>query len=276
MIAWQRKIPTSRRALAYGLLIALLACQNIKEKERPLTTEQKCMKSLGLIGGTSWHSTIDYYKFINESVNEHFGNNTNPPLLVFTMNQAQVHKYQIENNWMGIADMLIEGGKRLQEAGAEKLMFCANTPHKVYDQVEGQLEAPIIHIADATAENIKNVGIKKVCFLGTKYSMTEDFITGRISDNGIDVLVPERADIIDELHHIIMEELTYGKIVPESKAFVLNVIGSFIEEGVEGVVLGCTEFPLMIKKDDLNIPIFNTTEIHAQAGVNYILRDYLK
>ena len=268
----------SIRILVYIFLLTLFGCQKPSEEQNRngAIVEEKNMKNLGLIGGTSWHSTIDYYKYINESVNGHFGNNTNPPLMVFTMNQAEVHKLQLENNWSGIADMLIDGGKRLQDAGAEKLMFCANTPHKVYHQVVEQLNIPIIHIADATAEVIKMQGIEKVCFLGTKYSMTEDFITGRISDNGIEVLVPERADIIDELHRIIMEELTYGKIVPESKAFVLNVIGSFIEEGVEGVILGCTEFPLMIKKDDLNIPIFNTTEIHAQAGVNYILRDYLK
>ena len=262
--------------IIYITLIALLGCQGVSNEVAKSCTidEEKSMKSLGLIGGTSWHSTIDYYKFINESVNEHFGNNTNPPLLVFTMNQAQVHQYQKENNWTGIADMLIEGGKRLQEAGAEKLMFCANTPHKVYNQVKGQLEAPIIHIADATAENIKNVGIKKVCFLGTKYSMTEDFVTGRIANNNIETLVPKRPEVVEELHRIIIEELTYGNIIPESKAYVLQVIESFIDQGAEGVVLGCTEFPLMIHDSDLEIPIFNTTEIHAMAGVNFILKDF--
>ncbi len=229
------------------------------------------MNVLGLIGGTSWHSTIEYYKYINESVNEHYGNNTNPPLMVFTMNQALVHQHQNENNWPGIADMLIEGGKRLQSAGAEKLMFCANTPHKVYDQVENELDVPIIHIADATAENIKKRGIDKVGFLGTKYTMTEDFITQRISNNNIEVIVPTRPDVVDKLHRIIIEELTYGKIIPESKQYVIDVIHGFIEEGITGIVLGCTEFPLMIDESDLQIPIFNTTNIHAQAGVNYIL-----
>lgn len=264
--------------LFYLFLIILLGCQNVKEETKSDTTimADKNMKILGLIGGTSWHSTIEYYSYINESVNEHFGNNTNPPLMVFTMDQSKVHKYQIENNWNGIADMLIEGGKRLQDAGAEKLMFCANTPHKVYDQVEKQLSTPIIHIADATAENIKKQGIKKVCFLGTKYSMTEDFITQRITNNGIEVLVPIEPQVIEELHRIIIEELTYGKIIPESKVFVLNVIHSFIEQEVEGVILGCTEFPLMLNESDLQIPIFNTTAIHAKAGVNYILKDYLE
>lgn len=232
------------------------------------------MKVLGLIGGTSWHSTIDYYRYINEAVNEHFGDNTNPPLMVFTMDQAKVHKYQVEDNWSGIADMLVEGGRRLQNAGAEKLLFCANTPHKVYGQVEHQLSVPIIHIADATAENIKERGIEKVCFLGTKYSMTEDFITKRIADNGIEVLVPDDAKVIDELHRIIIEELTYGEIVPASKKYVLEVIQSFVDQGVKGIILGCTEFPLMIKEDDLEIPLFNTTEIHANAAVDYILEEF--
>jgi aspartate racemase len=234
------------------------------------------MKVLGLIGGTSWHSTIEYYQYINESVNEHFGNNTNPPLMVYTMNQAKVHKYQVENNWSGIADMLVEGGKRLQNAGVEKLMFCANTPHKVYEEVERQLNTPILHIADATAENINERGIEKVCFLGTQYTMTEDFITQRIADKGIEVLVPQAPEVIEELHRIIIEELTYGKIIPESKQYVLEVIQSFVDQGVEGVILGCTEFPLMIDENDLSIPLFNTTKIHAEAGVNYILEDLKK
>lgn len=256
------------------LLLSLSSCQNspIPEKNNTTTyTQNKNMKVLGLIGGTSWHSTIEYYKFINESVNEHFGNNTNPPLAVFTIDQAQVHKYQIENNWSGIADMLIEAGKRLEAAGAEKLMFCANTPHKVFNDVEKQLNVPIIHIADATTTSIKKQGIKKLCFLGTKYSMTEDFITKRIANNGIEVLAPSQPEVIDELHRIIIEELTYGKIIPESKEYVLDVIHSFGEQGARGVILGCTEFPLMINQEDLEIPIFNTTDIHAQAGVDFIL-----
>ena len=263
------------RKLLFISLLCLIGCHNAKEEvnDTPAFKEDKNMKVLGLIGGTSWHSTIEYYRYINEAVNEYFGNNTNPPLMVFTMNQAKVHKYQIEDNWSGIADMLVEGGTRLQNAGAEKLMFCANTPHKVYEQVAEQLDVPVLHIADATAEKIKEQGIKKVCFLGTKYSMTEDFITKRIADNGIKVLVPVDRVVIENLHHIIMQELVYGKINPTSKQYVIGVIQSFVEQGVEGVILGCTEFPLMINESDLQIPIFNTTEIHANAGVDFILQD---
>jgi aspartate racemase len=232
------------------------------------------MRTLGLIGGTSWHSTIDYYRYINESVNHFFGDNTNPPLLVYTLNQSLVHKYQVESDWNGIAELLINAGKSLERAGAEMLMFCANTPHKVYNEVKKSIDTPILHIADATAKAIQAADIRKVCFLGTRYSMVEDFVTRRIADNHIEVYTPESKEDIEELHRIIQKELTYGNIVPQSKDYVKKVIQALVDKGAEGVVLGCTEFPLMIKPDDLQIQVFNTTEIHAQAGVDFILQDY--
>lgn len=231
------------------------------------------MRKLGLIGGTSWHSTIEYYRYINQYVNDFFGDNTNPPLLVYTLNQALIHRYQMESNWSGIAELLAEAGRSLQKAGAEKVMFCANTPHKVYSIVEQQIDVPILHIADATAAAIKSAGIKKVCFLGTKYSMIEDFVTQRIANNGIEVVTPKADSVIDELHRIIREELTYGNVTSESKNYVISVIQSLVDSGAEGVVLGCTEFPLMIKETDLQIPVFNTTEIHARAGADFILKN---
>lgn len=229
------------------------------------------MNTLGLIGGTSWHSTLDYYSTINQAVNDYFGNNTNPPLLVFTLNQAEIHRFQIENKWDSIANMLTNAAVSLNKAGAESVMFCANTPHKVYNIVQQKLDFPVIHIADVTAKAIQKKGLKKVCFIGTKYSMTEDFITGRIEDNGLNVLVPKEETVIDELHRIIIEELTYGEVKPESKKYVLSVINRMMDDGAEGVILGCTEFPLMIFKDDLDIPIFDTTKIHSQSGVDYVL-----
>ncbi len=232
------------------------------------------MRTLGLIGGTSWHSTIDYYRYINQSVNKYFGDNTNPPLLVYTLNQSMVHKYQVESNWAGVAELLIQAGKSLERAGAEMLMFCANTPHKVYKEVRQEVTVPILHIADATARDIQARDICKVAFLGTKYSMVEDFVTQRIANHHIEVYTPESKEDIEELHRIIQQELTYGNIVPRSKDYVKKVIQSLVDKGAEGVVLGCTEFPLMIKPGDLQIPIFNTTEIHARAGVDFILQDY--
>ena len=231
------------------------------------------MKTLGLIGGTSWHSTIEYYRYINQYVNIHFGDNTNPPLLIYNLNQSLIHQYQIESNWDDIAELLIKAGESLQNAGAESLMFCANTPHKVYNSVALKINIPILHIADATAKAINSKGIKKVCFLGTKYTMEEDFVTQRIRDNGIEVIVPTNNNAIDELHRIIQKELTYGNITSKSKEFVINVIKSLVNLGAEGVVLGCTEFPLIIKENDLKIPIFNTTKIHAIAGAVFTLME---
>ncbi|MHA7942278.1 aspartate/glutamate racemase family protein [Formosa sp. 3Alg 14/1] len=234
---------------------------------------QSAMHTLGLIGGTSWHSTLDYYSTINQAVNDHFGNNTNPPLLVYTLNQAEVHRFQTEDKWDSIANMLTNAALNLNKAGAESVMFCANTPHKVYNSVQEQLDFPVIHIADATAKAIKKKGLKKVCFIGTKYSMEEDFITKRIEENGLEVLVPEDEKVIDELHRIIIEELTYGTVKPESKAYVLSVINNMINDGAEGVILGCTEFPLMIFQEDLEVPAFDTTKIHSLSAVDFILNE---
>lgn len=231
------------------------------------------MHTLGLIGGTSWHSTVEYYSYINQAVNRFFGDNTNPPLLVNTVNQSLIHRFQRESNWDGIADILTKAIKSLEKAGAEKVMFCANTPHKVYKQVQQRVHSPIIHIADALASAIQQQKLKSVGFLGTKYSMTEPFISQRLEDNHIKVLTPQEPTVIDELHRIIQQELTYGKILAPSKAYVLRVIASMVKQGAEGVVLGCTEFPLMIHNSDLEIPVFNSTEIHARAAVEFILND---
>lgn len=229
------------------------------------------MRILGLIGGTSWHSTAEYYRNINQAVNDHFGDNTNPPLLLYNLNQSLIHRYQTEGNWHKVADLIIDGGLRLQKAGAESLLFCANTPHKVFDFVEDKLSIPIIHIADATAKVIKSQHLSRVCFLGTKFSMEEKFITGRISKYNIDVLPPPESAIIEELHRIIQKELTFGQIIMSSKQFVLDVIKSMIDSGAEGVILGCTEFPLLITQLDISVPIFNTTEIHSKVATEYIL-----
>ncbi|MEG3656774.1 amino acid racemase [Arenibacter palladensis] len=266
-----------RKCIYCLVFLGLISCGNSREnsetsKKDNTQNDHKGMQPLGLIGGTSWHSTVEYYSAINQTTNDYFGNNTNPPLLVYTLNQAEVHRFQIENKWDSIAYMLTNAASSLNKAGAGAVMFCANTPHKVYNLVQNELDFPVIHIADATAKAIHKKGLKKVGFIGTKYTMEEDFITKRIADNGIEVLVPHERVVLDELHRIIQEELTYGVINKESKDYVLNVIYDLIENGAEGVVLGCTEFPLMIFPEDLDVPTFNTTVIHSMAGVDYILK----
>ena len=229
------------------------------------------MRTLGLIGGTSWYSTQDYYRIINEATNEHFGNNTNPPLILYNMNQAAVHQYQREDDWDAIAELFAGAAKRLVDAGAQAVMFCANTPHKIYGQVEQSVNVPILHIADATASTIKAKKIDAVGFLGTKFSMSQPFVVSRIARHDIEVYVPEEKDEQEELHRIIQKELTFGKVEPESKEYVLDSIAKMVARGAKGIVLGCTEFPLMIFENDLEIPIFNTTEIHALAAVEFVL-----
>ncbi|MEO9485085.1 MAG: amino acid racemase [Ekhidna sp.] len=229
------------------------------------------MKKLGLIGGTSWHSSIEYYRAINENVNEHFGDNTNPPLMLYNLNQSQIHRYQNEDRWDEIAKLLTQAALNLEKTGVEAVMFCANTPHKVYDAVSNAIHVPILHIADATSKAIAAKEINKVCFIGTKFTMRESYIADRISRKSIEVLVPKDDDKIEELHRIIQKELTYGVINASSKAYVVDVVNSMIQEGAEGIVLGCTEFPLMLNGKDFSVPIFNTTTIHAEEATAFVL-----
>lgn len=255
------------------ILSTIMACNSTNEiKSNPTPSMQgNIMHSIGLIGGLSWHSTIDYYSAINQAVNDHFGNNTNPPLVLYNVNQAKVHRFQKENKWDSIALILIDGANHLVAAKVEAIVFCANTPHKVFEQVQSKLIIPIIHIGDATAQAIKKKDISSVAFIGTKYTMEDDFITSRLQKEGIQVLLPESNFEIEELQRIIEEELTFGTIKPASKDYIKILLEKLIAKGAKGVVLGCTEFPLMFTNEDFDVPVFNTTTIHAEAATTFIL-----
>lgn len=229
------------------------------------------MKILGLIGGTSWHSTIEYYRCINQAVNDNFGNNTNPPLVLYNVNQCAVHALQRSGDWAAIGEIFSEAAKRLQNAGVEGLMFCANTPHKVFETVADTVDVPMIHICDATAKVIRAESISKVGLIGTRFTMNESFMVDRFANNGIEVIVPESNAEINEIHRVIQEELTFGKIRPKSKLFVRQVVGAMVGRGAQGIILGCTEFPLMFAEADMDVRTFNTTEIHAKAATEFIL-----
>lgn len=229
------------------------------------------MKRLGLIGGTSWHSTVEYYSAINKAVNDHFGNNTNPPLVLANVNQAEVHRCQREDDWDGVARIFSEAARTLDRAGVEAVSFCANTPHKVFDEVVREISVPMIHIADVTAAAILECGLTSVCFIGTRYSMQDDFVTSRIASHGIDVSVPTDAAAVIELHRIIQQELTFNDIKPDSKSYVTSQLQSLIDAGAAGAILGCTEFPLMFDEGDLPVPMFDTTQLHAAALVRFVL-----
>lgn len=246
--------------------------QQQKQQQKRVKEKNSDMKTLGLIGGTSWHSTIDYYRYINRMVNDTFGNNTNPPLIIYNLNQHRVFELQKNNDWEGIAEMLTNAGKSLIAGGAEGVLFCANTPHKVFHQVEKKLSVPVIHIADGAAHAVQKDGLQKVGLIGTKYTMEGDFIPGRMQKHfNIEVLVPGKKEVRNRLHRIIHEELTMGIFKDTTKQYVLDRIKSLEKQGAQGIILGCTEFPLIIKQNDLDIPVYNTTYLHALAAVRFIL-----
>ena len=232
------------------------------------------MKTLGLIGGTSWHSTVEYYRYINQAVNDAYGNNTNPPLLIYNLNQQKINELQARNQWDEVADSLADAATRLNAGGAEAILFCANTPHKVYAQVAQKINIPILHIADATGAAIRKQRLKKVGLIGTVYTMEDGFIADRLKERyGVDAIVPGSAAVRQELHRIIHQELGMGLFKPESKAYVLRQIEELRQCGGQGIVLGCTEFPLIVKSTDVTIPVFDTTALHSQMAVDFIMGD---
>lgn len=231
------------------------------------------MRTLGLIGGTSWYSTVEYYRYINQAVNEAYADNTNPPLVLFNLNQQHVFELQRQDKWDEIAAMLSDAARKLQSAGAEAVMFCANTPHKVYGKVVAATGMRILHIADATGSAIAEKKLKKAGLLGTIFTMEDGFIPKWLKEHfGVDAIAP--ADRVDrlELHRIIQEELDRGKLLPTSKAYILAEIAKLQKRGAEGIILGCTEFPLIVKQPDVSIPVFDTTALHARMAVDFILR----
>lgn len=230
------------------------------------------MKTLGLIGGTSWHSTVEYYRYINQAINDAYGDNTNPPLVLYNLNQQRIHALQLNNQWGEIAAILAEAATRLRAGGAQAVLFCANTPHKVYAQVAQKTGIPILHIADATGAAIRKRGLRKVGLIGTLYTMEDGFIAEWLKQRyGIETLTPDSGAARKELHRIIQFELGLGIFKPESKKYVLRQIEELRQRGAQGIVLGCTEFPLIIKPGDVDIPSFDTTLLHSQMAVDYIL-----
>src|SRR5215469_1154181 len=230
------------------------------------------MKTVGLIGGTSWHSTVDYYLYINQAVNDAYGNNTNPPLIILNLNNHRIQELQIRNQWDEIAAIFADAVTRLHGSGAQAVLLCANTSHKVYAQVAAKSGIPILHIGDATGSAIRKSGLNKVGLIGTKYTMEDPFMVDWLKDHyGIETLLPNSANARQELQRIIQDELDMGIFKPESKKYVLDQIEELRQRGAKGIVLGCTEFPLIIKPADVSLPVFDTTLLHAQMAVDFIL-----
>ncbi|MCK4366158.1 MAG: aspartate/glutamate racemase family protein [Thermoplasmatales archaeon] len=229
------------------------------------------MKTIGLIGGTTWHSTIEYYRIINETVKEKLGKSHSARCILYSINFEET-VVQNQGRWDVISKSFIDITKKLENAGADFLIICANTMHKIADDIENNADIPIIHIADVTAEKIIERGLSKVGLLGTSYTMEENFYKERLKEKfNIETIIPEKNER-DLINKIILNELTQGKIIQSSKQRYLEIIENLIDKKAEGIILGCTEIPLLIKKDDVDIPIFDTTEIHAKAAVEYALK----
>lgn len=220
------------------------------------------MKSIGMIGGMSWESTVTYYQTINEIIKERLGGLHSAKILLYSVDFAEVEKFQRVDDWDECAMIMADIAVRLERGGADYLVMCTNTMHKVVPQIEKLVRIPFIHIADATIEQLHQAQITKVGLLGTKYTMTGAFYKDRITDQGIEVVIPSDEQM-DLLNGFIFEELCLGQIKDATKQAILAIIADLIEQGIQGLILGCTEIGMIIKPEDVAIQLFDTTLIHA-------------
>lgn len=225
------------------------------------------MKTIGLLGGMSWESSIGYYKAINEGIKKSLGGLHSAKIAMYSVDFAPIEKLQHDGDWEATARILIDAAIKVQSAGADFLLICTNTMHKVAPQIEASIDIPLLHIADATADILVKKGIKTVGLLGTAFTMEQDFYKGRLSKNyGLTVLTPNTEDR-QIVHDVIYKELCLGKSLPVSKAEYLRIIESLAKQGAEAVILGCTEIGMLVAQTDTNIELLDTTSIHAHKAV---------
>jgi aspartate racemase len=228
------------------------------------------MKTIGLIGGTGWVSTLEYYRLINEETNKCLCGLNAARCIIYSFNYADINKFNLRDDHEGIYKLVLDAAVKLKNAGADCLVLCANTLHQYVDRLNEEVKLPIIHIADATAAEIKKQELSTIGLLGTKFTMEMDFYTKRLSTAGINSLVPEKPERFF-IHSTIMNELLKEIFKPESKKRFLEIINDLEQKGAQGIVLGCTEIPLLIKQQDIHLPVFNTLEIHAKAAVGFAI-----
>lgn len=228
------------------------------------------MKTLGLVGGTGWVSTVDYYRFINQGINDALGGHEFARCILYSLNFADIVACNERNDTEGIYALIKDATDRVIQVGAEGIVLCANTLHKYADRLQKTIRVPIIHIAEATAREILDKHISNVGLLGTKYTMEEDFYTSKLAAANIRTIVPEKADR-EFINTTIYDELLKEIFKAESKKRFLEIMNKLEQRGAQGIVLGCTEIPLIIKDDGFHLPLFNTTAIHARAAVNFAL-----
>lgn len=223
------------------------------------------MKTIGLIGGMSWESTVSYYQLINGTIKEKLGGLHSAKILLYSVDFAEIEHYQASGDWDKSAQVLSEIAQKLEQVGAEFIVICTNTMHRVAPQIQETISIPILHIAQATADALLENGIKRVGLLGTKYTMAQDFYKEKLLEAGLEVIIPDQAGV-EEVNRIIYDELCLGQIKESSKRIYLAIIDDLQNAGAEAVILGCTEIGLLIKQEDTDMPLFDTTAIHAQKA----------
>jgi len=229
------------------------------------------MKTIGLIGGMSWESSLEYYRILNETVKEKLGGLHSARCVLYSVDFADIQALQHQGRWEEAARAMVEAGRSLERAGADFVIICTNTMHKFADEIQTHIPLPLLHIADATARRVREAGLRKVGLLGTRFTMEEDFYKDRLIElHGLEVIVPDTGDR-ETVHRVIYEELCMGVVKPESRAEYVRIMESLAGEGAEGIVLGCTEIELLVSDADCRVPLFPTTRIHAVAAVEYAL-----
>ncbi len=228
------------------------------------------MKTVGLIGGMSWESTITYYQLLNEGIKDALGGLHSAKILLYSVDFYEIEALMSRGEWEQAADLLGGVAQRLETAGADMILICTNTLHKVAPQVQSRIHVPLVHIAEAAADELRASGITRVGLLGTKYTMTQEFYRDKLTARGIDVLIPEGEDI-DLVNRVIFDELCLGVVKPDSKAAYLRVISELQARGAQGILLGCTELGLIVSAADVSLPLFDTTVIHAKKALELSL-----
>ncbi len=228
------------------------------------------MKTVGLIGGTTWHSTIDYYRLLNEGINQRLGGSNTARIIINSVNFQVLIDFNKVNNWGGVEEYISKLAIDTEKAGAECLLLGANTLHRIANQISKKINIPIIHVAKETAKTIKEEGLKKIALLGTRTTMTSEFYTATLSEKGIEAIIPEEEDI-ELIDYSIYKEFSKGIFSDKMKQSYLEIIQKLIAKGAEGIILGCTEIPILIKPNDCNVPLFDTTQIHVNAAINFAL-----
>jgi aspartate racemase len=228
------------------------------------------MKIIGLIGGLTWHSSVDYYRFFNQMVNERCGGDEAARVILNSVNYGEIKKLTLAGDWNGISRIICEAAKKTEQAGADCILLGANTMHHIAGEVAAVINIPLIHIADAAAKAILEKGITTVALLGTKYTMEFDFYKNRLSNHGIKTIIPDEEGV-EFVNKSIYEELGKGLLFSATKQKYITLINQLVQQGAEGVILGCTEIPLLIKQEDSMVPVFDTAFLHAKAAVDFVL-----